>query len=402
MTVNDAVTELRGVGDAQAKLFARLGVVTLGDLIQFYPRRYEDYSVITPISQLSPGVVTIEGKIKQATGRYVRRGMHITEAVVSDETGSARLVWFNQPYRAAALKRGQPYFISGKYELSRQRFAIQNPTVERVSDLPVNTARIVPVYRETKGLTSRQIRAAVQQIVALVEATVETLPPAIIKKERLLSRAAALKTLHAPASAEDLAEARRRLGFEEVFQLSLASLLNKQENQREQAEPIPFKPALAAQFSKSLPFKLTNDQRVAVMRIYKDLEKGQPMNRLLEGDVGSGKTVVATMAALMALEQGLQVALMAPTELLARQHADTIYRLLQAMQQHEQVVLLVGSMTAAQKTKARQAIKAGKANFIIGTHALIQDQVDMKNLALVAIHRSGSSMARATMLTPIC
>jgi ATP-dependent DNA helicase RecG len=400
MTLDDPLIATKGVGEAQAKKLAVLGLHTIADLVDYYPRRYDDFSTVTPIAQLHPGAVTIEAEIKQAKGRYVRRGLHITEAVASDESGSVRLVWFNQPYRAAALKTGQPYFISGQYELSRQRFAIMNPGAEMASDFPINTARILSVYRETKGLTSRQIRQIVEQALPVINKLPETLPSWLVKEQQLLSRAEALAAIHFPESSEQLAEARRRLGFEEVFRLSLASLLNKQENQSEQALSIPFNEALAVEFSQSLPFKLTDAQRISVMRIYKDLEKAQPMNRLIEGDVGSGKTVVATMAALMALAQGWQVALMAPTELLARQHAETIHRLLVPLGREGEVDLLVGSLTTAQKAKARQAIADGKAQFVIGTHALIQEQVDTHKLALIIIdeqHRFGVEQRKTLM-----
>ncbi|HEX4774146.1 MAG TPA: ATP-dependent DNA helicase RecG [Candidatus Saccharimonadales bacterium] len=400
MTLDSPVTELKGVGDTLAKLFNQVGVKTVGQLLDYFPRRYEDYSTLTPINQLKPGPVSIQAVIKQASGRYVRRGMHVTEAVASDATGSLRLVWFNQPYRAAALKPGREYFISGQYELRRQRFAITNPSLEMVSDLPVNTARILAIYRETKGLNSRQIRAAVSQAFQVLDDLPESLPQQIVLENELISHHEALRGLHLPASAEQLAAARRRLGYEEVFQLSLASLLNKQENQAELAQKIPYKEESAISFARSLPFKLTDAQRLAVMRIYKDLAKDQPMNRLLEGDVGSGKTAVATMGALMALEQGWQVALMAPTELLARQHAETVYQLLQPLKLEDQVLLLVGSLKPAQKTKARQAIADGKVRFLVGTHALIQDQVDMHKLALTIIdeqHRFGVEQRKTLM-----
>jgi len=400
MTLDSPLTELKGVGAAVALKFAVLGVKTVGDLIDFYPRRYEDYSEVTPINELRPGRVTIEAVIKQAGGRYVRRGMHITEAAASDSTGSVRLVWFNQPYRAAALKSGKKYFISGQYELSRQRFSLINPSIELVSDLPVQTARILPVYRETKGLTSRQIRAAVVQALPLIQALPESLPPQLIKDHHLMDRADALRTLHMPASSEQLEAARRRLGFEEVLQLSLASLLNKRENQAEIATKVPFREALARQFVDRLPFKLTDAQRRTVWQIYQDMQQDQPMNRLVEGDVGSGKTVVATMAALMPLAQDQQVVFMAPTELLARQHADTIYQLLAALGRESSVVLLVGSLNATQKTKARTAIASGQAGFIIGTQALIQEHVDMHKLVLVVIdeqHRFGVEQRKTLM-----
>jgi ATP-dependent DNA helicase RecG len=400
MRGSSPVEELKGVGEAQAKKFALLGIRTVDDLADFYPRRYEDFSSVTGINRLRPGAVTIEAVIKQAKGRYVRRGLHITEAVASDESGSTRLVWFNQPYRAAALKSGQPYFISGQYELSYRRFAILNPSVEMAGDFPVNTARILAVYRETKGLTSKQIRLAVHQALPHIRNLKETLPPAVVSRHGLLSRSQAVEAIHQPASTEQLEAAKRRLGFEEVFCLSLASLLNKQENSSEHAVKIPYKERLAVKFSKSLSFKLTDAQRLTTMRIYKDLERQQPMNRLVEGDVGAGKTVVAAMGALMALEQGWQTALMAPTELLARQHADTIHGLLEPLGLQNRVVLLVGSLSPAQKAKARAAIAAGQAGFIVGTHAVIQEKVDMHKLVLVVVdeqHRFGVEQRKALM-----
>ncbi len=401
MTLSSPLTELKGVGETLAAKFALLGVKTVGDLLDYYPRRYEDYSTVTPINKLQPGQVSIEAVIKQSAGRYARGRLHITEAVASDETNSVRLIWFNQPYRAEALKKGERYFISGEYKLSRQRFVIMNPSVELASDFPVNTARILSVYRETKGLASRQIRLAARQAFKELGKLPESLPAEVIKEQKLMSRTQAVLSIHAPESAEQLEQARRRLGFEEVFRLSLASLLNKQENQRETALAIPFEEQLAKDFVGHLPFKLTDAQRKAVWRIYQDLQKTEPMNRLIEGDVGSGKTAVATMAALMVLAKDMQVALMAPTELLARQHADTIHALLKPLDLENTIVLLVGGMAAPQKTKAREAIKQGKAGFIIGTQALIQEKVDMHRLALVIIdeqHRFGVDQ-RKTLMT---
>ncbi|HLZ14770.1 MAG TPA: DEAD/DEAH box helicase, partial [Candidatus Saccharimonadales bacterium] len=387
MTVQAAspITALKGVGPALAGKLASVGVHTVAQLIDYFPRRYEDYSVITPIKRIRPGPITIEGVIKQASGRYVRRGMHITEAIASDETDSVRLVWFNQPYRAAAPKPGQRYFISGQYELSHQRFALMNPSVELAQDFPVNTARIVPVYRETKGLTSNQIRKVMREAVPVMRALPETLPPWMAEQGALMPYAAALETMHFPADSEALARAQERLGFQEVFELSLAALLNKYELLQDTALAIPFNQKLARQFVGHLPFSLTDAQRKVVWQIYTDMGRTQPMNRLVEGDVGSGKTVVAAMAALMAMAEGYQVALMAPTELLARQHADTLYKLLEPLGMHTQVALLVGGMGAKEKQVAHEHLASGRAQFIVGTHALIQENVDMHKLGLIVI-----------------
>ncbi|MCX6727790.1 MAG: ATP-dependent DNA helicase RecG [Candidatus Saccharibacteria bacterium] len=386
------LTSVKGVGPAVARLFAMIGVSTVEDLVLNFPRRYDDYSVVTKITELRPGPVTIRGQIEKITGRYVRRGMHVTEAVARDGDQSVRLVWFNQPYRATAMKPGATYFISGLFELSFQKFAIMNPSTELESDFPVNTARIVPIYRETKGLKSTQIRRVVKECLPSIRATTETLPHWIVEKHGLMSRAEAIEAMHFPNSPTHLEEATKRLGFEEVFGLTLAALLNKHEAMTESSLQIPFVAQLATEFVSHLPFTLTDDQKRTIWQLYKDMQGKHPMNRLVEGDVGSGKTVVATMASLMALEQGYQVAFMAPTELLARQHADTIYALMKPLGYESQVGLLVGSMKPSQKSAAHAAIAAGQTRFIIGTHALIQEKVDMQKLGLVIIdeqHRFG-------------
>ena len=331
--LDSPITELKGVGESQAKKFTILGVNTIADLINFYPRRYEDYSTVTPVGQLHPGTVSIEAEIDEISSRYVRRGMHITEALAKDESGSVRLVWFNQPYRAKAIRANQKYFISGNYELRRQRFSLLNPSIELSGDLPVNAARILAVYRETKGLTSRQIRLAMAQALRSIKTVPETLPSDLIDKHKLISRSQALIAIHMPESAEQLEIARRRLGFDEVLRLSLASLLNKQENQSETALSIPFQEKLAKEFVGHLPFSLTDSQRRTIWQIYLDLQKEQPMNRLLEGDVGSGKTAVAAYGFLVAKTAGLQSAFLVPTEILAEQHYQTLYDLL--IQRHQ-------------------------------------------------------------------
>lgn len=400
MKWDDTVSTIKGVGEAVAEKLAVLGLRTVGELIENYPRRYNDFSTLLPIHNLKPGAVSIQATIKQVKGRYVRRGMHITEAVASDETDSVRLIWFNQPYRERAIKPNQPYFISGTYELSHSRFAIMNPNMELASDFPVSTARIVPVYRETKGLTSNQLRKMIRELVPLMRAQPETLPAWLTQQQQLMPLGTALETMHFPASNDMLDEAKRRLGFEEVFELSLAALLNKHELMQDVSLAIPFDEHLAREFVGNLPFVLTDAQRKVVWQIYQDMQKTQPMNRLVEGDVGSGKTVVATMAALMAMAEGFQVALMAPTELLARQHADTIHSLLEPMGIHNRMSLLVGGMGAPQKRRVYEQIAEGRVQFIIGTHALIQEKVDMQRLGMVIIdeqHRFGVEQRKKLM-----
>lgn len=392
MTTDSPLSDIKGVGPQIASKLATLGLRKISDLVDYYPRRYDDFSHIMPVSQLKPGEVTIKVTINNATGRYVRRGMHITEAIASDESGSVRLVWFNQPYRAGAIKSGEEYFISGDFALKSQRLSIQNPSAELVSSFPLNTARIIPIYRETKGIKSAQIRKVVSAIIPVIDTLPENLPTWIVKSHKLIDHSVAIKAMHFPGAEPELQSARHRLGFEEVFGLTLAALLNKYELLHDHALAIPFDQKLAQEFVSSLPFKLTDAQRRAVWQIYQDMEKTQPMNRLVEGDVGSGKTVVAAMAAVMAMKQGFQVALMAPTELLARQHAETIHALLEPLGMSHGVGLLIGGLKPAQKREAQSRIKSGEITFMIGTNALIQDAVDMHKLGLVIVdeqHRFG-------------
>jgi ATP-dependent DNA helicase RecG len=401
MAENLDIASLKGVGPALQQKFAGAGIRTLDDLITYYPRRYDDFSQITPIVRIKPGPVTIEAVIKQAKGHYVRRGMHITEAVASDNTGSVRIVWFNQPYRAAALKPNQTYFISGDFGLQYRRLSIMNPSCELTGDFPVNTARIVPIYRETKGLTSIQIRKMLREAVPFIRKHPEILPNWLITDNKLLNFAEAMEAIHFPETKEQLLKGRRRLAFQEVFELILASLLVKKEIATESAVPIPFDEKVARNFVKSLSFQLTDGQRKVTWQTLQDLTKNTPMNRMVQGDVGSGKTVIAVMAALMVMQNKHQTAIMAPTELLARQHAESIANMLASLQLDSEVCLLVGGMKKEQKERAREAIASGKASILVGTHALIQDSVDMHKLALVVIdeqHRFGVEQRKKLMI----
>lgn len=392
MKLEAPVEQIKGVGPSLAKKFSKLGIDTIDDLLNYYPRKYNDFSNLTKIADTKPGEVTVKGVFKQVKGRWVRGGLHITEAVLSDDSSSVRITWFNQPYRERATKLDEPYFVSGALELKRGRFTITNPSCELVSAFPINTARIVPVYKETKDIKSGEIRKALRTVLTSDIKLQTTLPTEIEKSHKLISKERAIKNIHFPKNSDDLEQAKHRLGFEEVFELILANQLLKAETMTQKALPVPFEKSTAQKFVKNLPFKLTDSQRAAVWEIYQEIEKPHAMNRLLEGDVGSGKTVVATMAALMCIIEGFQAALMAPTEILARQHAETVHQLLKPLGHEDTVCLLVGSMNAKQKHAAHQKIKEGKAKLIVGTHALIQEKVDMHKLALVVVdeqHRFG-------------
>lgn len=401
MNYESPLSEIKGVGDKISGLLKRLKINNVNDLIYFFPRRYDDYSKVLAIDELRPGPSSIEITLISVTGKYVRRGMHITEAIGRDKTGSVRLVWFNQPYRINSLKIGHSYYVSGNYELKYQKFSMNNPSIELKSDFPINTARIVPKYHETKGLTSNDVRRLLKKIMPLINRYPETLPTIVIDSYHLISLSEALKLIHFPDNNKSLDLAKRRLGFEEVFSLVLASQLNKQEIKLEKTISVKFDQRLAQNFVKKLKFKLTDDQRKAIWQIYLDMDKSRPMNRLVEGDVGSGKTVVAVMGGLMVVNENKQVALMAPTELLAVQHAQTIHNLLKPLGLEDSVYLLIGSLSAKKKQQATDAIANGQAKFIIGTHALIQEHIDMHSLNLVIIdeqHRFGVNQRQALNL----
>lgn len=399
MRLTAPVTTVKGVGQAIAAKLSVLGVQTIEDLLYHFPRRYDDFSHVTPISQIKPGNTTIKARVESVTGRHIRRGMHVTEAVLADETGKTRAVWFNQRYRADQLSKGQEYYFSGTYDLQRNRYVLQHPSAEQAGALGVSTARIVPVYRETAGFKSHQIRKLIRELLPLIAMLPETLPPQLIAREKLLSINETLKNIHFPESADSLERAKARISFEELLSLLLASTLNRQENAVLKGWKIPFDELTARNFVAALPFAMTGAQKRAAWEILQDFVKGVPMNRLLQGDVGSGKTVVAAMAAYMAARASLQTAFMAPTEILAIQHANGLAALLEPL--GVRVALLVGSTKPKAKIELKKRIANGEVDIAIGTHALIQKNSDFNKLGLVIIdeqHRFGVRQ-RAELLT---
>lgn len=390
MNLEASVETIKGVGPETAKKLSKLGVETIYDLLTFWPRKYDDYSEVLPIKEIQPGAVTVKAQIESIKTKRVRRGMHITEGVIRDQSSAIRVVWFNQPYREKSFKLGQDYYFSGLYDFSFNRYVLQNPTVEEAKEFTANTARIVPIYPQTKGLISRDIRKALTEITGMFQELPETLPGWITKKHDFMSYAEAAYQLHWPENQTKLAEARDRIGFEEVFAYVLAGQLNKKQIEDEVALPVQFSSEFAKAYTGALPFELTPEQKQASWEILQDIEHERPMNRLLEGDVGAGKTVVAAMAAFMAARQGIQTAIMAPTELLARQHAATLADLL------EPLGVTIGLLTAAVKGKPKEVIKKqlkeGTLSIVVGTHALLQESVAFHRLGFIVIdeqHRFG-------------
>lgn len=390
MLYTTSLESVKGVGEKTGAQFAAAGIRTVGDLITFLPRAYEDFSHVTRIADISPGKVTVKARCETVSTRPVRRGMRITTATLTDDTGKIQAVWFNQPYREKQLKTGEEFFFSGEFEFSYNRYQLTNPSAEKVSDMPVQTDRILPIYRAIAGLKTQLVRKILAELKPFITMVPETLPKEVLAREKLVSYSQALLGMHFPETPEDAEQARERLAFEELFQLLLASQLNRIENAKLEGWHIPFEQAVVKSFVAQLPFSLTNAQRIAAWDILQDFEKKTPMNRLLQGDVGSGKTVVAGLAARQAAHEGFQTALMAPTEILAMQHATTLSGLL------EPLGVKVGLLTGSVKGKARQtlytAIENGSVDVVVGTHALIQTGVKFHRLGFVAIdeqHRFG-------------
>lgn len=397
LSLSTPLSSLYGVGMVKQKALKKLGLETCEDLIFYYPFRYNDFSKIVPIEKVRPGeIVTILGELCEIKNiRTPRKRMNLTRAQVSDETGTIASIWFNQPYLTNILKTGQKIYLSGKVEAGFPSNKMQNPEYEIARGRTTHTARLVPVYNVTANLTPKWLRSQIAKALPVIRQIPEYLPATIRQKYDLISLPRALSEIHFPNNSEEIARARERLAFDEFFLLQVASLRTRLKIQSEKAPAIPLNIKLAQSFTSSLPFKLTRDQKKCAWEILKDLEKERPMNRLLEGDVGSGKTVVAALALLETAHAGYQGVLMAPTEILAEQHFQEISRLLKKFK------IKIGLQTRSKKIKP-------KAQIIIGTHALIQEKIKLSRLGLVVIdeqHRFGvrqraSLKAKGSDFTP--
>ena len=391
MNLATSLDQIKGVGPKTAAELRQAGLQTVGDILLFLPRKHEDFTNVTPIAELQPGKVTIRARCQQISTRPVRRGLRLTTAVLADDTSKLNAVWFNQPYRTQQLGDSDEWFyFSGEFEYNYGRYQLTNPTAELAKELPIQADRLLPVYHAVRGLRSQTVRKVIEQLRPLMSVLPETLPPSIVQSEQLLDRAAAISAMHFPRDEREVEQARQRLAFEELFELVLASQLNKIDNQKLAGFAIPFEKSVVQDFVKKLPFALTSAQRRAAWDILQDFENARPMNRLLQGDVGSGKTVVAGLAARQAANAGYQTAFMAPTEILARQHAETLAKLLEPF--GVTVGLLIGSVKGKSRQTLYQQIASGAVDVVVGTHALIQDKVEFHRLGFVIIdeqHRFG-------------
>ncbi len=390
--LKQSVQFIKGVGPSRVKLLNILGIYTIEDLISYYPRTYEDRTKITKISELQDGqsamieAVTTSG----ASTARLRRNMTITKVIVEDDTGRALISWFNQDYVKTRIHAKEKYRFFGRVSKKSGITEFNSPVFDAENEQK-NTGKIVPVYPTTKGLNQTSIRQAIKNALALVnEKLEESLPEYIVKQYNLMSLEDATKQIHFPSNMEKFTLARKRLAFEELltFQLALLSLKTQYDNE---IRGIKYDENVKmSDVINILPFRLTKAQLRVLEEIDRDMESEKPMNRLLQGDVGSGKTIVAMISAYKAVKSGYQVAVMAPTTILATQHLENFNKILSSFGIKSE--LLISSLTKKQKQIVLDKLKSGEIDIIIGTHALLQENVKFKKLGLVVTdeqHRFG-------------
>src|SRR5512142_2334727 len=392
------LTVLQGVGPRHAETLGKLGLQTLGDMLYYYPRRYDDYSQLKPIKDLFYGEqVTVIGTIQSVQTRPIRGGKaSIIEVIISDGTAGLRLSFFNQPWLANRFKEGDAISVSGKVDQYLGRLVMNSPDWESVEVESLHTNRIVPIYPLTEHITQKWLRGVMKQVVEYWAPRVaDALPESTRVSARVMTLPEALMQIHFPDSQEKLRAARERLAFDEIFFLQMGVLRQKIDWKSVEARRFPVSDEWLEVRLKSLPFTLTNAQQNALKDIRADLDSGKPMNRLLQGDVGSGKTVVAALAAGILAANGSQTAIMAPTSILAEQHYRNFTRLLGGeggILQENQIRLLVGDTPEPEKEVIRQGLADGSIKIVIGTHAIIEEPVAFQDLQLAVIdeqHRFG-------------
>ena len=395
--LTDSISILKGIGPAKAKQFANLNIHTLGDLICHFPRGYEDRTKLVPIEKLEPDVPACFRAMVMNTPKtaHVRKGLDITRVQVADTTGRLNLTFFNNRYVSDQLQYGREFVFYGAVSGDFIGYNMTNPSFEAIDATPVTTRRVLPIYPLTAGLTNGAMLKAVRQALSLCDPPAEIIPEQVRREYGILSADRAYEAIHEPQSMAEAEMAKKRLIFEEFFVFSAGLSLmraNRAEKKCEKYQNLNLTPFLA-----SLPFTLTGAQSRAVREIAADFEKGAPMNRLVQGDVGSGKTMVAAAAAYLAANNHYQAALMAPTEILAEQHYTSLSKIFEPL--GLRTALLTGSQTVKEKRLVREAIAAGEIDLAVGTHALLSEATKFQNLGLVITdeqHRFGVGQ-RATL-----
>ncbi len=388
--LSDPVTVLKGVGPSKARLLAQLNILTLGDLICHFPRGYEDRTRLIPIEKLETDRPACFRAMVMNTPKtaHIRKGLDLTRVQVADHTARLNLTFFNNRFAAEALQYGREYIFYGVVSGDFVGYSMTNPVFEALDAPPVTTRRVLPVYPLTVGLTNAALLKLIRAALALCDPPGEVIPQAVRQEYGILGADRAYYAIHEPASMEEAELAKKRLIFEEFFIFSAGLALMRAERSRKKA--VPYENLNLQPFCASLPFRLTGAQLRAISEVARDLGRGSPMNRLVQGDVGSGKTMVAAAAAYLTAGNHRQSALMVPTEILAEQHYASLSRLFAPL--GIRVALLTGSMTVREKKNVRAAIEAGEVDLAVGTHALLSDATVFHDLGLVITdeqHRFG-------------
>ena len=391
---------IKGIGDKSAALFEKLGVYSVEDLLEFYPRTYDCYNEPECIRNTEAGtVIAVKGKIISAPQMAFGNKFKILSAVITDEENSVfKAVWYNMPFLKGKLKTETVYIFRGKISYKGQNIIMEQPDIYSVGEYDKIVNIMQPVYRLTKGLSNKLVTKAVKSAINEYMDDSDYLPGEIIKKYELMNHKDALIHIHFPAGEEDRDKARKRLAFDEFFKFIMVLRQFKERNNGQSNEFVILRNKLTDKFIKNLPFSLTGSQNKVLAEIEKDMSGERTMNRLIQGDVGSGKTIVALIAMIDTALAGYQAVMMAPTEVLARQHYEYIKKTVNDNKLPFEVAVLTGSMGAAAKREEISKIKSGKAKIIVGTHALIQDKAEYDNVALVITdeqHRFGVKQREA-------
>lgn len=409
ISLSTSVEELPKIGSVYAKKLKKFGIKTIQDLLFYFPARYDDFSEIITIQNARQKLgesVCVQGIIKEIENVHTwKKFMTMTTAIIQDQTNEIKVIWFNQPYLAKSLHEDDFVCLAGKVAIAKEGLYLNNPVYERINEIGENeelthTGRIVPVYSETRGVTSRWLRYVIKPLLyRFAEQIQETLPPDIIKKYKFLPINEAVWQLHFPESFEHADAAKNRFSFEDLFLIQLKVLKEKIRLMQKKSPVCKMDTEVMKTFTDSLSFQLTDSQKKCAFAILKDLEKPVPMSRLLEGDVGSGKTVVATMAALSAVKNKHQVAFMAPTEILAKQHFLSVSKMLKdfnvslgLLTGKDARIFRDGEIFEVSKKSFNTDLENGQIDIAIGTHSLIQKNIIFKDLALVILdeqHRFG-------------
>ena len=393
------VTSLKGIGEKTGKLFEKLGIRTVGELLEYYPRGYDAFDPPVPIGELKPDTTAaVEGMLKKDgdVRRFSRVAVTVTS--VSDGTGTLQLTWYNMPFLRGTLKAGSRFVFRGRVVKKNGRMTMEQPEICSLAAYESRAGSMQPIYGQTKGLGNKAISKAVAQALENRGMEREYLPEDIRTRHELAEYNFALEHIHFPSSRQELLFARKRLVFDEFFLFILAVRRLKEKRQDQKSRYVLKRCREVEDLKNSLPYSLTRAQEQVLEEVFSDMEGGMAMNRLIQGDVGSGKTIIAVLALLQAACNGCQGALMAPTEVLARQHYESITELFAAHGIQKVPVLITGSMTAKEKRLAYEKIASHQADIIVGTHALIQEKVIYDNLALVITdeqHRFGVGQREA-------